>query len=409
MKRFSILLLASLGAMPGVQAGSFQLPTQGVRQTAMGGSGTANPWDVSTIFFNPGGLARLSGFQVQINGYFLRPAVRYAAPSPSNYYEDNIQKNSFPFALYVGGKIKDTDKLAYGLGIYTPFGSSIQWNEGWSGRFINQNISLSSVFFQPTVSYEINPKISVGAGFIYAVGSMEINKGVPVQDLNQEGHAKLAGKASGMGFTAGIQYQANENYAIGLSYRSGPKLSVKNGDATFTVPQSLAGMFPNTTFNTSLSLPDNITLGLSGKVMAGLTIQADIIYATWSKYKSLDIDFEQNTSSLKDASEPRKYKNTVAIRAGAQYEINEKLNVMIGGSYDPTPTSNEYLSPDAVDGNRIGLSAGLSYDINPKFNIAASVGYTNIAERKANYLPANFEGSYQVKSVSPALSISYKF
>ena len=34
----------------------YQLNLQGLRQLAMGGGGTAVPWDMSIIFYNPGGI-----------------------------------------------------------------------------------------------------------------------------------------------------------------------------------------------------------------------------------------------------------------------------------------------------------------------------------------------------------------
>lgn len=409
MKKISTLCLAVLSTYTGVQAGSFQLPTQGVRQTALGGSGTAFPWDASSIFFNPGSLARLSYFEVSIQGYLLRPEVRYAAPSPGSYIADNQTRFSTPFNLYVGGKFRPEHKLAFGLGVYTPFGSSLIWDDDWRGRFVTRDISLSTVFFQPTVSYEINDMISVGAGFVYGIGNMELNKAIPLQDANGEGNAYLEGRARGIGLNVGIQIQPTDRFSIGLNYRSGPVMKVNKGVAKFDVPASLAPDFPNTNFNTELHLPDMITLGVAGKVTSRLTLQADIIYATWSKYENLQFDFEQNTGSLTDTDDPRNYQNTFAIRAGANYRINEVLDVMAGINYDPTPTQDNYLTPDAVDGNRMGLSAGLSFSPTSRFNIAAAVSYVWVSPRDASYEPAQFAGTYQIKSLSPSLSFSYRF
>lgn len=219
MKKRSLLSIAALGAMSVAQAGSFQLPTQGARQSAMGGSGTAFAWDASSIFFNPGSLARLQFFEVSVQAYAVRPSVRYAAESPGFYTADNIQKYATPFNFYAGGKFNPQSKLAYGFGVYTPFGSSIQWDDDWRGRFVNQSIALSTVFFQPTLAYEVNDKIAVGAGFIFATGNFEVRKAIPLEDKNGEGSAHLKGKASGMGVNIGIQYRASDQWNFGLINR----------------------------------------------------------------------------------------------------------------------------------------------------------------------------------------------
>lgn len=409
MKKVSILLFAALGTLGGAQAGSFQLPTQGVRQSAMGGSGTAFPWDASSIFFNPGGLSRLNHFEISLQGYMVKPAVRYAAESPGFYTSDNIQKISTPFNLYVGGKIRPEDRLAFGLGVYTPFGSSINWEDGWRGRFVNQSIALSTIYFQPTVSYEINEMFALGVGFVYGMGNVEINKAIPLEDLSGEGNVNLKGKASGMGVNIGLQVKASDKLQFGLSYRSGVKAKVKSGKANFDVPVSLQAGFPNTDFKTELPLPDIFTLGVAGMVTPRLTLQADLSYATWSKYKSLKIDFVQNTDKLLDTDDPKNYKNTMTLRLGANYKLNEFIDIMAGTSFDPSPVPTDYLSPDAVDGTRLSIGGGLSYSPSQKFNIAASVSYLWINPRDGGYMPANFYGTYQVKSLTPSLSFTYKF
>lgn len=408
MKKTSVLVLGLLSSSL-CFAGSFQLPTQGARQSAMGGSGTAYPWDAASIFFNPGALTRIDGFQLSGNVYFLNPNVRYAEQGPGNYYADNIRKTSTPFALYLGGKLNPEDRIAFGIGVYTPFGSSLNWGNDWRGRYIVQNISLSSIYFQPTVSYAFSDILSIGAGFVYGIGDMEINKALPVASAAGEGSANLTGKASGIGFNIGLHLKPSENLYFGLNFRSGLDMKVSEGNAKFRVPTSLSGNFPNTDFSTTLKLPDMITLGVAGKVTPDLTLQADLIYATWSRYTNLAFDFEQNTPNLQDTDEPRNYENTFAVRAGANYRINHNVDIMAGFSYDPTPTQSHLRAPDMVDGDRIGFSGGVHLSPINKLNITAQVAYLYVSPTASSYEPANFTGQYQVKSLSPSIGITYKF
>lgn len=410
MKRICILSLAGMALSATAFGGSFQLNLQGMRQVAMGGSGVAKPWDASTIFYNPGGLSRLSGMQAYGSVYLVSPTIRYVPDNEGGNYYETKKHTSTPFALYVGGPLKKDSRWGVGLGVYTPFGSSAKWGNEWTGRYITESISLQSVFIQPTVSYRIHDIVSVGAGFVYGMGTVEIHKAIPLQNSNgDDGQAELSGKANGVGFNVGVQIKASDNFNIGVSYRSAVKMKVKDGDATFTVPQSVASNFPNTSFSTQLPLPSILTIGAAYQATQALTIQADLVVAGWKKYDSLKFDFEKNTTALQDTRDPRLYKNTVALRLGAHYQISKEVSAMIGGAFDPTPSDAKYLSPDAVDADRVSLSCGVVVTPLEKLNIMAALNYTTTAGHKASYTPANFNGTYQIKSLSPAIGVSYTF
>lgn len=409
MKKICTLTATALVASSMAFGGSFQLNLQGIRQTAMGGTGVAWPWDASTIFFNPGGLSRLNGIQAYGSVNIVTPNVKYVQVPTGGYSASSNTHTTTPFAFYVGGPVKKGSKIGVGLGIYTPFGNKLDWGNTWTGRYIVESISLQSFFFQPTVSYAINDMISVGAGFVYARGTVDIDKAIPVMDTKgNEGQAKLKGNANGYGFNVGVQIKATEDLQFGISYRSKVKMNVNNGDATFTVPASLAGNFPNTTFDSKLPLPEILTVGVGYKFTSDFMMQADVVLAGWKTYDSLSFDFAEN-KAVQDTHDPRSYKNTVAFRLGAHYKVADQFAIMAGGAYDPTPTRDNLLSPDAVDGNRLTLSCGLTYQPLPKLCVMAALNYTTTPKRTVSYDPASFKGAYQVKSLLPAIGVSYTF
>jgi len=379
----------------------------------MGGTGVAWPWDASTIFFNPAGISSLKGIQAYGSVNIVTPNIKFVQTPTGGYEASTKSHTTTPFAVYVGGPIRKDSKFGVGVAVYTPFGSSANWGNDWTGRYIVESIKLQSIFIQPTVSYAINDMISVGAGFVYGFGTFEVDKAIPLQDINgNDGQAHLQGNASGVGFNAGVQIKATEDLRFGVSYRSKVKMNIKNGDADFTVPASVAGNFPAggaTKFSSELPLPEILTIGVGYKFTSDLMVQADVVVAGWKTYDSLSFDFTDNTPGLKDTHDPRSYKNTVAFRLGAHYDINKEIAVMIGGAYDPTPTQKNLVSPDAVDANRLTLSCGATYQPLPKLSIMAALNYTTTSKRTVSYDPANFQGAYQIKSLLPAIGIAYTF
>jgi len=411
MRKTLFLSLAGLALSSLSHAGSFQINLQGIRQTAMGGTGVAMPWDISTVFFNPAGLSRLNGMEAYGSVFLVSPNIRYVPANGGTTYYEPEKQSSTPFAVYVGGTLKKMPKLGIGLGVYTPFGSSINWGNDWVGSLITQSISLKSIFIQPTISYAITDRISIGAGFVYGTGSVNIQRALPLQFPDgRSGQLTLDGNAHGFGFNAGVQVRATDKLDLGISFRSGVNMKVDDGTATFNAPAGVSPLFPTgNTFKTNLQLPNITTVGASYRFTPDFTLQADVVFAGWKAYDSLKFDFAKNTSAVADNSSPRMYKNTVAFRLGGHYKINSKFAVMAGGAWDPTPSDDQYVSPDAVDADRLSLSAGLTYEPVRNLNIMAVVNYTTTAGREVSYAPENFSGKYQIKSVSPGIGVSYKF
>ncbi len=409
MRKLALLTTAFLLPATAAISGGFQLNLQGLRQLAMGGGGTAVPWDAATIFYNPGGLSRLDNFQAYGSALAIIPRVQYVN---GDYGASARTKNQIftPFNVYVGGPIKGVKGLGVGVGIYTPFGSGVSWEDNWTGRYIVQNIALQTIFIQPTISYKINEAVSIGAGYVYATGNVKLARAVPVQNsLGEDGKAELEGNASGMGYNVGISLKASEQWHFGISYRSRVDMHVKEGDITFRVPAAVAGTFPNTSFDATLPLPEVLSVGLGWKPLPKFTVQADFNLVGWKAYDSLAFNYGQAVNGSTRSSSARLYKNRLTARLGGHYQATNSLGIMLGGAYDPTPVRDHYVSPDLPDANRIVMTAGISVKPAPKLTILAAVEYVTSNRRDSEYEEAAFSGRYQTKAVTPGIGITYDF
>ena len=76
MKKHLLAASLALASFSSFGAG-YQLNLQGLRQLAMGGAGTAMPWDASTIFYNPAGLSRIKSIQAYVSVLGVMPATAY--------------------------------------------------------------------------------------------------------------------------------------------------------------------------------------------------------------------------------------------------------------------------------------------------------------------------------------------
>jgi long-chain fatty acid transport protein len=390
-----------------INAGGFKIGLQGQKQIGMAHVGVGLALDASSIYFNPGALAFTpNNFTIGVTA--LVPHTQYL--DSSTQIKTNTTNQTFtPFELYASYGINK--KIVVGLGVYTPFGSGVNYPTGWTGRAVLNKISLQAIYFQPTISYKISENLSAGIGFIYSMGNVVLNKDIPLQGIADTvwGNANLSGKASGMGFNTGI-YFAKNKLSAGIAYHSKVAMSVSKGTATFThIPYTAASYFPNTTFTNSLPLPSELSFGAAYKLNSKLQLAADFNYTFWQSFDSLGFDYAANTLKLTDAKSARLYKNAFAIRIGAQYFANAKTIVRAGFFYDTTPTQVGYVSPELPDANKMGLSTGLSYKINKAFSIDASLLYENVSARGGKNLESNLAGTFATKAVGIGAGICYNF
>ena len=406
MKRV-LLLLVSFVMVASVFAGGYQVRLQGHRQTAMGLVGVSLRGDASNIFYNPAGLSLMNdkySFMVGGSGIFSSTAF---ALENSTYKAETDNPIGTPFFVY--GATQINDKLGVGIGVYTPYGSSAKWDDDWVGAHLIQNISLKAIFIQPTVSYKISELISIGAGFVFATGDVEINRALPYNSANINGEVNLKGSTTAFGFNAGIMVTPNEKWNIGIDYRSEINMKMEGGDAVFTIPSSVTAIIPATNkFDAELPLPANLDVGFSYQASEKLLLSAEVNYVFWGTYDSLKFEFEQKPELL-NSSNPREYSNTMIFRVGGEYVINDMVTVRGGAYYDPTPTNKDYFTPETPSLNTYGLSFGLT--IKPTENLAIDISYLHLETQKdtRSYSPEYFTGEYKTRTMIPGIGISYNF
>ncbi|NCA85825.1 MAG: hydrocarbon degradation protein [Clostridia bacterium] len=406
MKRIFYMMMILIITSP-VYAGGYQVRLQGHRQTAMGLVGVSLYGDASNIFYNPAGLSLMKNkysFLVGGSGIFNNTTFQL---QNSVYQAETDNPMGTPLFFY--GATKITDRLAAGIGVYTPYGSSAKWGNDWAGAHLIQDISMRVFFFQPTLSYKVNDMFSLGAGLVIATGSVEINKAIPYNSAMEQGQANLQGSATSFGYNLGAMFTPNQQWSIGINYRSLVKMTLEDGDATFTLPSSVAGIIPPTnTFDAELPLPANLDLGVSYQATEKLLLSAEINYVFWDVYDTLTFEFSQKPELL-NSKNPREYSNKMIYRIGGEYVINDMITVRAGAYYDPTPTNKDYFNPETPSLNTIGLSAGIT--IRPTEHLAIDLSYLHLETQKdtRSYMPEYFTGEYKTRTMIPGIGISYNF
>ena len=386
----------------------YQVNLQGQVQQGMGGAGTALMHDASALFFNPGGASFVNRNEVNL-GFTPTFAKGEFTEHNTNATATTTSPMGTPFSVYGLFEVKDSSKLKLGMAIYTPFGSTVEWEEGWVGRFALTRLALKAIFFQPTVSYRLTDKLGIGAGFVYSYGNVNLRKDLPLQGQDGTyGNVELAGAGQGFGYNVGLYYEPTSYLNLGLTYRSQVNMNITSGTATFNVPESVEEKFPSGGFSSSLPLPQVLTFGVGFKPSSQLAFALDVNYVGWNAYDTLAFDYETNTESLEDTKSARNYENTVAVRFGAEYKFTDNIIGRLGMAYAVTPVQNGYVTPETPDADRINYTAGFAYNLKNKLQFDVSLLYTSVQREDTN-LETGLSGSFSTRVIAPGLSVSYNF
>jgi len=402
------LLLLVLALMPVISfAQGFQVNLEGQKQIGMGHTGTGLLQDGASVFFNPGAVAMLSQNYIQggVSPLFFKSDFN---PQGTDVQDHTANKVATPFTGYaVWGPKNSWWKL--GMGVYTPFGGLTDWGNNWEGKYVLESLNLKAIYYQPTLSIRLADFLSVGAGFVYNHGSVDLTQALPLTNAaGQDGQAELKGSGKGYGWNAGIYIKTQDNVTIGITHRSQVNTTIKNGDATFNVPALLQSQFPQpNTFTASIPLPATNTIGFGFYPSDRWTLALDINEISWDTYKVLAFDYGTTTPALQNTVEQRDYQDAFSFRGGAQYKTHNNVAIRFGGGYATTAVEDGFVSPEAPDANRAFVTGGLGYTFANHLDLDLSFEYEHVMSRDQTNIQTQLAGTFKTDVYIPGISLAY--
>lgn len=403
----SVLILVLIFIFPNnSSAGGFENgPSMGMKAASMGGTFTGIASDASSAFYNPGAMSFLEFSQLSLGTSLRFGSSSYLSPYSGNSDMDN--KLDAHLHLYGVGKL--SEQLAIGISVNSPFCLKTSWKDDWTGRFITQETRISATYIQPTISYLFGESFGVGIGPVIAFGKTIHTKAIPYNSNSGELGAEMDGNSTGFGLNIGLFLKPNENFNMGLNYRSSVNMKVKEGDVSFSnVPSSLVEDYPSPLFfSTEYKLPSVISLGTSFNITRELLIGIDVNYTTWKSFDSLEFTFE-NQPDLNYGS-GKFYENTFAIRLGGQYDLSEKFQVRGGVAFDQSPVPDKYYSPENPDADKFVFSLGGSVKFGEHFGLDVAYMLENLKEREVFNEEIQFGGNYKSLYNTIGVTLNYVF
>lgn len=397
-------------------AGGFQTGTQNARAMGMGHAFVGMASDASAIYFNPAGLANLSGMNFLAGTTIIMPTMKFTGPAgPLSRETDAVKRTFTPINFY--GTYSMGNGFSFGVGVFNPFGLGSEWPATWIGKSLAVETELRTFYINPTVAYKVNDMFQIGVGFNYIISnvlfyqvidipSIPLAPGValpaaPNVGVNLEGDGKAA-----YTFNVGLLFKPMKDLSFGASYRHKAEITF-NGDLAFSnlpakppgFPVGHSDLFPNGPGVAKLTMPYDFRFGISYDAMSNLTLNADFQFVGWQSYKELAVDFTKETAAWKDLKSPKNWDNSYSFKFGGEYRM-DAFAFRAGYVFDNSPIPTMYMDPSLPGSNRHEFTAGVGYQITR--NIRADVAYQFISfenEVKDSAVPATspvkFNGVYK--------------
>lgn len=376
----------ALLAVSDAQAAGFALNEITAREQGMVSAVVGLADRPSAVYFNPAGLANQQGLAMDVSLSIVAPQFGYDTNVPATGEPIRVDaQNDVHFVPTVFANYRVHDRVAVGLGVYSPYGLGVRWKDfaaddvSWWGRSAVQEVSITAMYFNPSVAVKLHDMVYLGAGFVVVQAAATLQRALtsssdPADDVNM----RLSGDDLGFGGNAGLLVKAvPERIHVGIAYRSGVGLGLE-GDAAFTnggsadnIPSSIRPSLLDGKVRVDLALPHTFSFGVATFPLEGLFVGIALDFVTWSIYDTLAVEFPDNPSQ--STTQRKDWHNTFTVRLGAEYEILEKnLPVRLGLIYDESPVPDDTVGPDLPDADRYGIAFGVGYTWR---GLRADVGY----------------------------------
>ncbi|WGL62884.1 TonB-dependent receptor [Pseudomonas sp. CW003PS] len=372
--------------------------------------------DASTVFGNPAGMARLKREEVYVGAAVIHAqsdisrASANAGPATLSGSNDGdmVPSTGVPMGYYV--KPLD-DKVAFGLGIYVPFGLMTDYESNFQGRYHADKSYVRVITVQPTLSYRFNDKLSVGFGptFNHIEGELTSSVLNPTSLGSNDGKVKVKGDDTAVGFNLGVLYEFTPGTRAGITYHSRVKYELE-GDTRVSGHGALAAIVGKYDANLGLTTPESVDMSITHKLTDALTLHAGSTWTRWSRFKEIRV--ENDSAALPVIVEEQNWHDTWAHAVGLSYRLNPQWTLRTGIAVDQSPTNNVDRSARVPSGDRTIFSVGAGWSPNPDMTIDVAYSYLqeeSVDVNQQSSTRGDYHARYKNSAHGLGASLSYRF
>ncbi|MGZ4965506.1 MAG: OmpP1/FadL family transporter, partial [Limisphaerales bacterium] len=352
-KPFGFALTVSTLLLPAhIFALGIRLPDQDAFATARGNAFVATADNPSAIYYNPAGITQLDGINSRsgIYGIYMNDHFENGANSVNTK-----QKLQAVPQLYMTAKLPTDVPLSLGLGVYSPYGLGLEWND--NAPFLNNPASAFNVPKKGHLMYiTVNPVIAVkpfktlsiaaGPSWNHAESELEF------QPFGVD-HARFRGRDDDWGYNIGALWQPCCEHSFGVTYRSETTFDLTGHSDThlapgfpYPFPVNISGRDAHTPFK----FPQTIVAGYSFRPNTNWNFEFNADWTDWHRLKSLTLSDANTGAQLQ--SLPLDWQSSWMFEFGATRYLENNWHISGGYIYSMNSTPDEHFNPVVPDSDR---------------------------------------------------------
>ena len=364
-----VLLLAIKGAVwaGGLYLNEFGTPSMGVA----GAGANAVASDASTSFHNPAGMTRINGKELMGTGGFLYSTVKFDPDNDTPISGGDGGDAGGPAPIVGGFYVHSlSDRWKLGANLITLTGAVLDYDDDWTGRYLNTEVTLLTVTFFPSVAYRVNKWLSLGGGPQVMYADLEMKAKAPPP--NGKGDVQIDGDDIAFGFGLGGLIELSERTRFGIVYQSEIEPNFE-GDTKISEPGP--GFEART--DTKITLAQFIRVAGYHELNNQWALLGTVGWEDWSAFENVNISTSRGTKRI-----PREWKDTWKFAAGVHYRPVDKWLLQLGFAYDTSPVDREDRTPDMPIDRQIRYATGAQYKWSDRLSTGAQFVYADYGKAK---------------------------
>jgi long-chain fatty acid transport protein len=388
-------LAAALLTGPFAHASGTRVGYKDAFASARGDAFVATADDPSAVYYNPAGLTQLDGTQVSANVYEVELSSDYSGAGGSASLNDEY--HAVP-SFYTTWKMAGAP-VAYGFGVYLPFGLSTDWPDNSPLRTIALRNVQKIITYNFSGAWQISPDFSVGAGIAYNHGMTDLRRAIGV--FGPDDLFRFSGTGDALNFDVGFLWKVNAQNSLGATYTS--QTSIKFKGTANTLP-----IIPSEPANATFDFPETLRVGWSFRPVPEWNFEADVDWTNWDSVGTVVINKASGPTAL-----PFNWKSGSFYELGATRYLAGGWHASLGLNYTENSTPDATFNPAIPDGNKMFYCGGIGYK-SERFSADLALQYGDGGSRHVSGSPpsligATADGTYQTSVKAVSLSLGLRF
>jgi long-chain fatty acid transport protein len=351
----------------GLYLNEFGTPSMGVA----GAGANAVASDASTSFHNAAGMTRIKGTELMGTAGLLNATVKFD-PDSDTPIPGGDGGDAGGLAPIVGGFFVHSlsDKWKLGANLITISGAVLDYDDDWTGRYLNTEVKLLTMTFYPSIAYRVNNWLSLGGGPQVMYADLEIKAKAPPPNGN--GKVKIDGDDFAYGFGLGALFEVSDRTRLGIAYQSEIELEF-SGDVKF----SGGAVNADAGVDTKIPLAQFIKVSGYHELNDRWALLGTVGWEDWSAFKEVNISTGRGSQKI-----PRDWDDTWKFAAGVHFRPVDKWLLQLGFSYDSSPVDSDDRTPDMPMDRQIRYATGAQYKWSERLSTGAQFVYADYGKAK---------------------------